>query len=109
MKWRCARRSDLEQAYSSVPKVKKQTDGKSLNTLKASPETSKKILVYGGQDEKDRRVIIDIIPRVVDRSLGTDAFVTFVASIDMLKVRSNLSARKKKKRSKIVYLKTQHQ
>ena len=39
MKWRDARSSHLEQAYSSVPKVKKQTDVKSLNSLKASPTT----------------------------------------------------------------------
>ena len=39
MKWRYARNCHFEQAFSSVPKVKKQTDGKSLNSLKASPET----------------------------------------------------------------------
>ena len=56
--------------------MKKQTDGKSFNSLKASLVTkAKKILVYGGQDEKDRRVIIDIIPSVVVTSLETDAFV----------------------------------
>ena len=39
MKWRYARNSHLEQACSSVPKVKTQTDVKSLNSLKASPAT----------------------------------------------------------------------
>ena len=34
-----ARKSRLEQAYSSVPEVKKQIDGKSLDSLKASPAT----------------------------------------------------------------------
>ena len=36
MKWRDARNSHLEHAYSSVPKVKKETGVKSLNSLKAS-------------------------------------------------------------------------
>ena len=86
MKWRSARNSQ-----------KKQTDGKSLNSLKASPETrAKKFFVYGGQDEKDRRATIDIIPCVVVTSLETDAFMAIVAHIDMLKVRSNLSARSRK-------------
>ena len=34
MKWRYARNSHLEQAYSSLPKVKKQTDGKKLEQSK---------------------------------------------------------------------------
>ena len=56
-------------------------------------------------------------------SVETDAFVAFVADIDMLMVRSNFSAtsrkegtqgavailRKKKKESEVVYLKTQIQ
>ena len=37
--WRYARNPHVEQAYSSVPKVKRQTDGKSLNSPKASLET----------------------------------------------------------------------
>ena len=49
-----------------------------------------------GQDEKYRRVIIDIIPCVVFTSLEADAFVAFVANVDMLMVRSNLSARSRK-------------
>ena len=36
-------------------------------------------LVYVRQDEKDRRVIIGIVARVVVTSLETDAFVAFVA------------------------------
>ena len=39
MKWTDARNSHQEQAYSSVPKVKTQTYGKSSNNLKASPVT----------------------------------------------------------------------
>ena len=39
MKWRDARNSHLEQACSSVPKVKEQTDVKSSNSPEASPAT----------------------------------------------------------------------
>ena len=39
MKWTDARNSHEEQAYSSVPKVKTQTYGKSSNNIKASPVT----------------------------------------------------------------------
>ena len=42
MNWRYVRKSHLEQAYSSVPKVKKPTDVKSLNSVKASPATEAK-------------------------------------------------------------------
>ena len=42
MKWRGARKSHPEQASSSVPKVKTQTDVKSFNGLKASPVTQAK-------------------------------------------------------------------
>ena len=60
---------------------------KSSNSLKASPAARvRKILVYGGQDEKYRRLIIDIISCVVVTGLETDAFVPFVAYIDMLMV-----------------------
>ena len=45
------------------------------------------------QDEKDRHVIFDILPCVVVASLETDAFVVIAANIDMLMVRSNLSAK----------------
>ena len=90
-----ARRSHLEQASSSVPKVKEQTDVKSSNSLLR--RELKKSLVYVKQNEKDRRVIIGIIPCVVVTSLETDAFVAFVAFFDMLMVRSNLSVRSRKK------------
>ena len=75
-----ARKSRLEQASSSVPKVKKQTYVNGVYSLQASPVTkAKKILVYRWQDEKYRRVIIDIIPCVVVTSLETDAFEAIVA------------------------------
>ena len=120
MKWRDAINSHLAQAYSSVPKVKTQTDMKSLYSLQASPVTkAKKILVYCGQDEKDRRVIIDIIPCVVVTSLETDAFMAILAYFDMLTVKGTRGRRRrssrnschseKKKRSKVVYLKIQIQ
>ena len=57
-----------------------------------SCDKSWKFLVCGWQDEKDRHVITGIIPCVVVTSLETDAFVAFVAYIDMLMVRSNFSA-----------------
>ena len=60
-----------------------------------SCDKSWKFLVDDGQDEKYRRVIIDIIPCVVVTSLETDAIVAFIAFFDMLIVRSNLSARSK--------------
>ena len=92
MKWRYVRTSHQEQTYSSVPKVKKQTNVKRLNSLKASPANKvKKFIVYGGQGEKDRRVIIDIIPCVVVTSLETDAFMALVAYFDTLTVKGNPS------------------
>ena len=121
MKWRDARNSHFERAFSSVPKVKKQTDVKSLNSLKASPATEvKKFLVYCGQDEKYRRVIIDIILCVVVTSLEAKAFMAMVAYFDMLMVIRNpargrrrrysrSSCDSEKKRSKVVYFKTQIQ
>ena len=92
MKWKNARKSHPEQESSSVPKVKtvSQTDVKRLNSLMASPMTrGQQFLVYCGQDEKDRRVIIDIIPCVVVTSLETDAFMAIVAYFDMLTVKGN--------------------
>ena len=60
---------------------------KSLYSVKASPVTKvQKFFVYCGQDEKYRRVIIDIIPCVVVTSLETDAFMAIVADFDMLTV-----------------------
>ena len=89
--------SHPEQASTSVPKVKEQTDVKSSNSLEASPATRvENPLFFGRQDEKYRRVIIGIIPCVLVTSLDTDAFVAFVACIDMLMVRSNLSAKSRK-------------
>ena len=44
-------------------------------------------------------MIIDIIPCVAVTSLETDAFMAFVACIDMLMVGRNLSARSKKERT----------
>ena len=79
-------------------KWRTQTDVNGLYSLKASPATkAKKFLVYGGQDEKDRRVIIDIIPCVVVTSLETDAFVAIVAYFDMLMVRGNPARGREKK------------
>ena len=46
----------------------------------------RKKLEYGGQDEKYRSVIIDIIPCVV-KSLETDAVMAIVAYVDKLMVR----------------------
>ena len=40
--------------------------------------------VHCGQDKKDRRVIIDIIPSVLVASLQTDAFIAIVAYFDMV-------------------------
>ena len=87
-----------EQASSSVPKVKEQTDVKSSNSLEASPATRvKKSLVHGRQDVKDRRVVFDILPCVVITSLETDAFMAMVACIDMLMVRRNPAGSRRKR------------
>ena len=51
-KWRDARRSRLEQASSSVPNVKEQTDVKSSNNLEASPATRTKILFMESEMQK---------------------------------------------------------
>ena len=116
------RRKGKEQASSSVPTGKGQTDVKSSTSPEASPATRAKILCLWEQDVKDRHVIFDILPCVVITSRETGAFVAIVACIDMLMVRSNLSARsrkectqgavailREKKRSKVVYLKIQIQ
>ena len=80
-----------------------------------------KLICPWWQDVKDRRVIIGILPCVVVTSLETDAFMAIVAYFDMLMVRRNPAPRGrekkvlkeqllvwgKKKRSKVVYLKTQ--
>ena len=110
MKRRYARNSHLE---ASVPlqhrKWKTQTDGKSLNSLKASlVTTAENPFLYGGQDEKYRRVIIDIIPCVVLTSLETNAFIAIVAYVDKLMVRAT-SARGQEEgtRGSVVLLKVQ--
>ena len=51
----------------------------------------------GGQDEKHRHVIIDIIPHVVVTSLETDAFMDIVAYFDMLMVRRDPARGREKK------------
>ena len=80
-----ARESHLEKASSSVPKVKEQTYVKSSNSPQASPATkAENPLSIKGKMKKYRRVIIGIIPCVVVTSLETDAFVAFVAYIDLL-------------------------
>ena len=62
---------------------------KSLNSPKASLATKAiKSIAYCEQDEKYRRVIIDIIPCVVVTCLETDAFIAIVACVDKLMVRA---------------------
>ena len=53
------------------------------------PVLRRKFLVYGRQDEQDRRVIIDILPCVVVKSLETVAFMAVVAYFDILTVKGN--------------------
>ena len=90
----CKKFSSRSKHPLQYRKWKTQTDGKKLEQSKGqSCDKSWKFLVYGGQDEKHRRVIINIIPCVVVTSLETDAFMAIVAYIDVLKVRRNLSAR----------------
>ena len=80
------------------------------------------LLVYCGQDEKYRRVIIDIIPCVVVTSLETDAFVAIIAYFDMLisergtqreveeeGTQGAVAILRRKKRSKVVHLKIEIQ
>ena len=52
-----------------------------------------KFLVHCGQDEKYRRVIIDIIPCVGVTTLKTDAFMAIVTNVDKLMVREKPSAK----------------
>ena len=66
------KKSHLEQVFSSVPKVKEQTDVKNSNSLKASPVTwGKKSLSMVDKMKKDRHVILGIIPCVAVTSLET--------------------------------------
>ena len=69
-------------------------------------------LLWLARWKKDRHAIIGTIPCVVITSLETDSFVAFVAYIDMLMVRSNLSAGSRKEGTQgtcAMYLKTQIQ
>ena len=58
---------------------------------------TKESLVHGGQDEKDRHVILDIIPYVVVTSLETDACMAIVAYFDILTVRGDPARGREKK------------
>ena len=82
------RRKGEEQAPSSVPTGKGQTDDKRSTSLEARPATRAKINCLW-QDAKDRRVIIGIVLCVVITSLETDASMAIIACIDMLMVRRN--------------------
>ena len=86
------RRKGKEQASSSVPTGKGQTDDKRSTSLEARPATGAKIPCPweggGGQDVKDRRVIFGILPCVVVVSLETDASMAIIACIHMLTARS---------------------
>ena len=73
---------------------------KSLNSVKASATKNWKFLVHCEQDEKYRRVIIDIILCVVVTSLETDAFMGIVAYFDKLMVRRNPAWGREKKELK---------
>ena len=85
-----ARKSHPERASFWVPKVKEQTDVKSSNSVKASLATGvENPLSLEGKMKS-------IIPCVVVTGLETDAFVAFVAYIDMPMVRSNSSSRSRK-------------
>ena len=86
MKWRDARNSHLEQAYSSVPKV--NTDVKSLNSLKAGPATKVKnsLSVEG----KMKKIVVGLSTSsrcVVVTRLETGAFMAIVAYVDKLMVK----------------------
>ena len=71
-----------KQASFSVPKYKKHRQ-KILHSQRPVLRSKlKKCLVFCGQDEKDRRVIIDII-----QSVETDALMAIVAFVDKLMVR----------------------
>ena len=104
MKWRDARKSHLEHASSSVPKVKTQTDVNSSHSVKASPATgAKKPLSMEGKMKKDLRVIIDIIPCVVVTRLGIHGYRCFFRHADGERKPSALSSKevailKKKKK-----------
>ena len=81
-------RKGKEQASSSVPTGKGQTDDKRSKSLEARPATRAKIPCPWEQDVKDRRVIFGILPCVVITGLETDASMAIIACIHMLMVRS---------------------
>ena len=90
-------RKGKEQASSSVPTGKGQTDEKSSTRQEASPATRAKIPCLWGQDVKDRCVIFDIFPCVVLTSLETGAFLAVTACIDRLMVRRNPASSRRKR------------
>ena len=97
-KWGTQKDKGKEQASSSVPTGKGQTDVKSSTSLEASPATGAKIPCLWGQHVKDRRVMFDILPCVVITSLETGAFMSATSCIDMLMVRRNPARSQRKKR-----------
>ena len=111
------RRKGKEQASSSVPTGKGQTDDKRSKSLEARPATRAKMpCLWGrGQDVKDRRVIFGILPCVVITGLETDASMAIIACIHMLMVRSKSESAQgavailEEKRSEVEYLKIQIQ
>ena len=79
------RRKGKGQAFSSVPKVKGQTDAKSSTSLEASLATRANIpCLWEEQDVKDRHVIFYILPCVVMTCLEPGASMAIIACIDML-------------------------
>ena len=83
------RRKGREQASSSVPTGKGQTDDKRSKSLEARPATTAEFPCLWGPDVEKRHVIIGILPCVVITSLETGAFVAIIACIDMLMVKRN--------------------
>ena len=88
---------DKEQASSSVPNVKAQTDVKSSTSLEANPAARAKIPFMWRARCTRSRMIIGIFPCVIMTSLETDAFMANIACFDMLMVRRN-PARGREKR-----------
>ena len=76
-----ARKFHPEQVSSSVPKEEEQTDVKNSNSLP----------VLGLAVENSLSMVVKMKKIVV----GTDAFVIFIAYIDMLILRSSAGSRKK--------------
>ena len=98
MKWSYARNSHLEHSILFSAESEETDWRKSLNSLKASPATkAENFLSICGQDEKDRRVIIEIIPCVVVTSLEQMAFKAIVAFVDKLMVRATSARGRGKK------------